>query len=235
MKTCTIICESMTMDDLDEDLKFLHGHVLLPFDPHPATMSAQSLWCMMTPDKLPPAAGNPHEGTSWFEEASSLLSSKFKVRLISNFWPKRYDPRIIDPECADPKGKVVGCDPNCHQWETMREYLKGPCPHEWLIYWPTLGHAKYRIGDENKGIPEHICETTRTWLSLAAILVEEAEAKGFQTILFSDHGSARKDKSRDEQFRNGFVWLPEKIPWHGPRPLTWDTMRFLVETSLCSP
>ena len=230
MKLCSIICESMTWDDLTASLP---GHRLVHFDPHPATMSAQSLWCMQTDATLPPARGNPHEGTSWFDGVD-MISLRHPTRLISNFWPKAYDPVRIDPDVADPVGKKVGVEPDNHQWHTMQAYLANPGHHEWLIYWPTLGHAGYRVQAENKGIPKDIRETTRVWFKLMAEhLLPRLTCP---TIIFSDHGSARFIRTRDEQFRNGFAFVPDGFPFpDAMAQMTWADMRALQEGILCSP
>jgi hypothetical protein len=228
MRLCTIICESMTMDDLDGQV--VPGHVLVPFDPHPATFSAQSLWLLQSSQPLPPPKGNPHEGTSWFEGVE-CLSNRVKTRLVSNFWPKAYDPTCLDPECADKEGKKVGMEPDNHQWNTLMAYMDGPRPHDWLIFWPTMGHAGYRVPEENKGVPWHVKATTRAWLDLVAkSLLPRLDCP---VILFSDHGSARAGRTRDEQFRNGFAFVPadDRVPCRSP--LDWAGMRALQEHFLC--
>lgn len=233
MKLAQIICESMTWDDLPSGAS-IHGHRLVHFDPHPATFSAQSLWLMMTSDPLPPPAGNPHEGSSWFEEASDLLSCRFSTRLISNFWPKRYDPRSrIDIQCADPDGKRVGMEPDNHQWDTLMTYLDGPMPHDWMIFWPTMGHCGYRVNAENHGVPKAIPETCSKWLEMVTKNIMPKIRPVTRTILFSDHGSARAGKSRDEAFRNGFAFVDERLGEVNDH-IGWDGMRWLQKKALCS-
>lgn len=104
-------------------------------------------------------------------------------------------------------------------------------PHEWLIYWPTIGHAQYRIGEENKGIPNHIRETAKSWFNLVMTMI--LPKLNCKKIIFSDHGSARKDKTSAEQFANGFAFIDEAISGI-PDRMTWVDMRKLQESILCS-
>lgn len=225
----------MTWNDLPDNApEFFPGHRLVRFDPHPSTFSAQSLWQLMTDHPMPPPVGNPHIGTSWFEKPEHLLSELCHTRLISNFWPKAYYPSRVDPEVADPVGKKVAIEPDNHQWKTLRTYLNNP-QHDWLIYWPTLGHCGYRLKPENKGIPENIRQTTMFWLNMVKKDILPRLPKQCKTILFSDHGSARSIGSRDDQFRNGFAWIDNRIKFHGDS-LDWTSMRAIHrEVLTCSP
>lgn len=232
MKLFSCICESMTWDDLSG--QSIPGHRLVRFDPHPATFSAQSLWLMQCRAILPPPASNPHVGESWFNDATiDFLSLRARTRLVSNFWPTKYDPTRLDPLCACHKpGRIVGMEPNNHQWDTLMEYLDNPGCHDWLIFWPTMGHCGYRVPGENSGIPVHIKDTAGQWLTMACKNILPKIPGEARTILFSDHGSARKDKTKDEQFRNGFAFVDDRIEC--PDKLDWEEMRKLQERLLCS-
>lgn len=229
MKLLCIMCESIVLDDISG--QELPGHDLLKFDPSPATFSAQSLWLMQTPLPLPPTAANPYAGDSWFTE-KDMIGKRFKTRICSNFWPRKYDPSPIDPEVSDNVNKVVGIEPNNHQWKTFISYLSGPRAHDWLIYWPTIGHCGYRIGCENSGIPVDIRQTASMWFDLIRdeVLPRVPE---YLTLILSDHGSARKHNKA--AFSSGFIYVDHRIPTKPPAAeLHWQDGRILIEGVLCS-
>jgi hypothetical protein len=225
LKLITIICESMLMSDVAGYQ--IPGYKLIPFNTAPARFSAESLWCMNS--ELPPP---PIPKSIWTEESvyktlPSPIMSRFKVRLISNFWPNAYSPALWDQDAASRAGKGAARDPENHQYHSLLEYLAGTRQHEWLIYWPTIGHCGYRLDCENVGIPEHIRETTKYWLNIVKNNLLPSLPKDTPILIHTDHGSVRKTT---KDYNEGFAFIPNHLP---PTSLDWKGMRELTETILC--
>lgn len=225
MKLVTIICESMLMSDVDGYQ--IPGYKLVPFNTAPARFSAESLWCLNTNLPPPPVPKILWEGESIFKTIPSPLMSRFKIRLISNFWPAAYSPALWDPDTASRIGKGAARDPENHQYRSLLEYLAGTRQHDWLIYWPTIGHCGYRLDCENKGIPENIRETTKYWLNIVKNSLIPSFPTGLPILIHTDHGSVRKGTY---DFNGGFAFIPEKLTIDS---LDWTGMRQLIESILC--
>jgi len=225
MRLLNIICESMLMEDVTSQIK---GFKLIPFDTTGAKFSAQSLWRMNTDLPQPTVPKNIWEGKSFLEDIPDPLMSHYKVRIISNFWPNVFDPKCFDPDCADKAHKTVATEPENHQWKTFLQYLNGPRLHDWVIYWPTIGHMGYRKGTENTGIPEHIRTTTTAWLEMVQqdILPVVTEST---VLIHTDHGSRRTNQT-EEEFNRGFAYVPENMQ---VEKLDWTSFRGLVQKILC--
>ena len=228
MKLLNIICESMLMSDLE--LQEISGFKLIPFDTSGANFSAQSLWRMNCDLPQPPIPQKLWEGESVFKDIPNPLMLKHRTRLISNFWPHRFDPTLFDPDCSDRINKQVGIDPDNHQWTTFLSYLCGPMPHDWVIYWPTVGHCSYRLGPDNNGIPENIRRTTTYWLDMIRNQILPRVPKGTTILIHTDHGSARKNQTTNEYYNQGFAFIPNNMEIEN---LNWASFRELVDKILC--
>lgn len=203
MRLCTLICEGMLYSDLSG--QSFPGMGIARFDPRPAVFSADALMFM-----------------------TRGIADRVKVRLIANFWPARYDPKAIDPEASfSSAGKVVAMEPDAHQWSTLKGYLDGPRPHDWLIYWPTIGHCDgYRLPHEDKGIPANIRDTTSRWLDM--VREELLPRLDCPVLIHTDHGTARTGHPNWKS--DGFAFVPSGMI--DKSQVNWDDIQELEKKCL---
>jgi len=93
-KLVSIICESMIRHDVVGET--VPGFELHDLDLRPSRLSATTLYLMQTDDPNVPQIDTPTK-VSFFDEPRRFISSRHKTRLISNFWPRRFDPKALDP------------------------------------------------------------------------------------------------------------------------------------------
>ncbi len=204
MKVITLICESFNRYDL--------GNISLPgvarfnFDTGPSTISHETLRLMMNLE---------------FNESLSdpkCLSKKIKTRLISNFWPKHTDPKIIDPlasiECIEGRDNAKKkMEPDSSHFKTLLDFLDKEfykSDYQWLIYWPYIGHAgmNLRLPEENSGIPKTCEKTLQSWFhTIKTMIFPRIEMDETIILIHNDHGTARIGRSFNEAMYDGFIFI----------------------------
>ena len=149
-KLVSIICESMIRHDLDGEA--LPGFEYHDLDLRPSRLSATTLYLMQTDDQNVPQM-NTSTKTSFFDEPRGFISTKYKTRLISNYWPRRFDPKALDPLVSIDTGKVLAREPRAPHWPVLIDFLANGFrkpDYLWCIYWPLIGHDGYdfRVPEE---------------------------------------------------------------------------------------
>ena len=223
-KLITLLCESMTAVDLKYER--LNGFTSHEFDMSPVYHSATALWKMQTDSPLPKMElfGPNH----FAEEGHNFISSRFKTRIASYFWPKRFDPRPFDSDMmlfhSFASRETNAMEPNAPQWgmhNFVRTLDSPENPHQWFIYWPTIGHVGFRVGDENKGVPKDIHQTLVKWFGLIRNDILSITKPSIPMLIHSDHGTARTGHN-GEEFTEGFVFARGV---NLPARCTWDDIR----------
>jgi len=216
MRVITIVLESMLWDDL-EGIEF-PGFSKRHFDPYPATFSARSLWCMQSADPLPDMDDWHSDKHQVFAEPNRFISNYAKTRLVSASWPKRYDPKFLDPLGSIPPNSLWSeweMEPNCPHWGYFLKFLSGQFYEEgqWRIYWPRAGHAecgRCRVAEENRGIPRGIKKTATHFAELVKTHVLPLVRSDTLVLMHTDHGTARRGQIGN-YWNKGVVYLQQPM------------------------
>ena len=238
MRVITIVLESMLWDDL-AGIEF-PGFAKRHFDPYPATFSARSLWCMQSADPLPDMDDWHSDKRQVFAEPNRFISNLVKTRLVSAYWPKRYDPKFLDPLGSIPPSSLWSewqMEPNCPHWDYFLKFLSGQFYDEdwqWLIYWPLAGHAecgRCRVAEENRGIPKNIRQTAKIFTDLVKRVVFPLIRDKTLVLLHSDHGTARQG-GIGNYWNKGVIFLPNNFRYPSGYIITWADIRALLKNAV---
>ena len=225
----SLVCESMTLEDM-QGQKLPDHYQIERFDFSGPVFSCQSMWCMQTDAAIPPLEAVTSRNLVLFDQPENFLSNTVKTRIFAHFWPgpwspKRFDP-LITPEHVKPK-----MEPDAYHYKELLKFL--PTWGEdvrWVIYWSILGHCEgYRIGQEDKGVPSNLRDTTAVWMDLVRTEILPAIPKDVEVIMHTDHWSARQGKRREQV--EGFLIHHEDLQIQ--RPTNWHAIRDIERRILC--
>lgn len=234
MRRCvSLICESLCWADAEGiDLPSFRK---LRFDLRPSDLSASTLWLMQTDDPVPADMwGNVHSGAvKVFSVPGKFLSNRIKTRIISNFWPAKFDPTFLDPKCDLSTAIKIRREPNAAHYAVLLDFLRNEwhsSDYRWLIYWSLIGHAECsdcRLEEENKGIPDTLRKTASEWFSILQRDVIPLLGDDDLVLIHPDHGSARRNLPAKDAFESGFLYCRGDLLVGTGTP-TWADIRKMV-------
>ena len=232
MRVISLVCESMMALDLGSAT--IPGALHYDFDVRPSNLSATALWLMQSEAPVPDMGDCHSASKAKVFEKGNFISNRKKTRIISNFWPSRFDVRFLDP-FACTSGSPICREPNSHHWPVLLKFLRDEFyggNYEWLIYWSLIGHAECadcRIGNENEGIPQNLWKTTAEWFRLINECVIPLLRKETLLLVHPDHGTARLPSKGGSEYRDGFLFAWGNTAGLPPiGRLTWKDIRGLV-------
>jgi len=236
MNRCaSLVCESLCWSDMDG--MELPGFRKLRFDLRPSDLSASSLWLMQTADPVPADMWNDvHSGAvKVFSAPDKFLSNRIKTRIISNYWPAKFNATFLDPKCGSHTAKEIRREPRAAHYAVLLDFLKNEwnsSDYRWLIYWSLIGHAECsdcRLEGEDKGIPITLRKTAAEWFSIIQREVLPLLDNNDLILIHPDHGSARRGMG-GAPMQNGFMYC-NKDAFSGV--VTWADIRKAV-SNCCS-
>ena len=230
-KVISIICESLNFKDVEQIS--LRNSVKYHMDMRPSMLSATSLYLMQTGDPVPDM-GNCHSASEpcVFSPKGRLISNYVKTRIISNYWPRKFDASFLDPKSSIESGLKICREPNSHHYPVLLDFLKHEfydSDYQYLIYWSLIGHGECydcRIDEENKGVPYTLRKTAAEWFRLIDKDILPLVKQDTLVMIHPDHGTARKGQG-PEAYTDGFMFLyPKEMAKLIPTPsIYWSTIR----------
>jgi hypothetical protein len=224
-----IFLESYNRHDLCGTSLYEMGFAEMPMDGRPVTTSDAALFASET--------GVPYEKRPWITNPQKLLSSHIKTRIFARPFPSWCHAEALDPEAVHTQREEfhVGSplDPHSRIFNELRWFVTEYWPRDvrHVMYWTTLGHADWRLGAENKGVPAKIPKTLVAMTEIIRGLIREINMDETTVLIHPDHGTKRSVLSFEQAMFDSFIWVYPRARWKPlGRDVTWDDVR----ATLCS-
>lgn len=220
-KVISLVCESFNLYDAKDtrlqDLfscKLTQESMFYKMNISPSRVSAQSLYALQSKEPVNPHDAHNTKVPKVFAEKNKFIANYAKTRIISYFWPTKFDISYLDPR-ADNMHREIKLEPLAYQFPILLSFLKEEfynSDYMHVIYWSNAGHGNVgcRIGEEDKGVAASLTKTLEHWFKVIENdILPLVDRDKTILMIHPDHGTARKGMGH-ETFQDGFFYLYPK-------------------------